>query len=217
MCSVIGSYAISESIELDVKCVDILSCKSRWNCPIHGRGCLGHMETAGAHKIAMLPCTLIPRSDSTQSRYEIDKLRTGKGTMGVDQYRKSTCRFMMGKRGAIRSMNTMRVDGSMKMVISPASYSDGAEIFIPRSITSKILVPDMSDHVVRLKPIEDGDMGILIRQNPMPFSAAARTSPCSWEPYLSNDVQNTNNNQPERCQPVKRKWVVVAKQLQMIL
>ena len=45
----------------------------------------------------------------------------------------------------------------------------------------------------------------------MPFSAAARTSPCSWEPYLSNDVQNTNNNQPERRQPVKQKWVVVAK------
>ena len=53
--------------------------------------------------------------------------------------------------------------------------------------------------------------------NPMPFSAAARTSPCSWEPYLSNDVQNTNNNQPERRQPVKQKWVVVAKQLQMNL
>ena len=53
--------------------------------------------------------------------------------------------------------------------------------------------------------------------NPMPFSAAVRTSPCSWEPYLFNDVQNTNNNPPERRQPVKPKWVVVAKQLQMKL
>ena len=51
----------------------------------------------------------------------------------------------------------------------------------------------------------------------MHASAAARTSPCSWEPYLSNDVQNTNNNQPERRQLVKQKWVVVAKQLQMNL
>ena len=53
--------------------------------------------------------------------------------------------------------------------------------------------------------------------NPMPVSAAARISPCSWEPYLSNDGQNTDNNPPERSQPVKTKWVVVAMQLQMKL
>ena len=49
----------------------------------------------------------------------------------------------------------------------------------------------------------------------MPFSAAARTSPCSWEPYLSNNVQNTNNNPPECRQPVKTKWVVDVLRLQM--
>ena len=56
-----------------------------------------------------------------------------------------------------------------------------------------------------------------LNNKPNALSAAARTSPCSWEPYLSNDVQNTNNNQPERRQPVKQKWVVIAKQLQMNL
>ena len=30
-------------------------------------------------------------------------------------------------------------------------------------------------------------------------------SPCSWEPYLSNDVQNTNNNPPEHRQLEKTK------------
>ena len=42
----------------------------------------------------------------------------------------------------------------------------------------------------------------------MPFSTAPTTSPYSWEPYLSNDVQNSNNNPPECHQPVKTKWVV---------
>ena len=51
----------------------------------------------------------------------------------------------------------------------------------------------------------------------MPFTTAPMTSPCSWEPYLSNNVQNTNNNPPECHQPVKTKWVVDVLQLQMKL
>ena len=51
----------------------------------------------------------------------------------------------------------------------------------------------------------------------MPFSTAPMTSPYGWEPYLSNDVQNSNNNPPERRQLVKTKWVVNVLQLQLRL
>ena len=38
--------------------------------------------------------------------------------MTVDRYKQLTSKIMVGKKGFIRSVNSIRVDGSMKMVIS---------------------------------------------------------------------------------------------------
>ena len=56
-----------------------------------------------------------------------------------------------------------------------------------------------------------------LNNKPNAFSAAPTTSPHSWEPYRSNDVQNSNNCPPERHQLVKTKWVVDVLQLQLRL
>ncbi len=74
----------------------------------------------------------------------------------------------MGKKGLVRSMNSITVDGSMKMVISISQSGEEGMVRIPSTIASSIMVPIVSDGVVTYDRIHDGDWALLVRQ------------PCLW-------------------------------------
>jgi hypothetical protein len=75
---------------------------------------------------------------------------------------------MMGKKGLIRSMNSMRIDGSMKMVISIGTSGHEGTVSIPKSIADSVTIPVLRNVKVKYQSIQDGDQAILVRQ------------PCLW-------------------------------------
>jgi hypothetical protein len=75
---------------------------------------------------------------------------------------------MMGKNGFIRSMNSICVEGSLKMVISIGKSGNEGTITIPEAIASCTQVPCVKNGLVQYEHIKDGDYAILIRQ------------PCLW-------------------------------------
>jgi 1-acyl-sn-glycerol-3-phosphate acyltransferase len=83
-------------------------------------------------------------------------------------YKRLTSKIMMGKRGLVRSVNSLRVDGSMKMVISVCREVEPGTIEIPVNVSKSIKVPVIVDGRIEYHGIKDGDWGLLVRQ------------PCLW-------------------------------------
>ncbi len=81
---------------------------------------------------------------------------------------------MRSKTGYIRSMNSIVVEGSLKMVISPAPHCDETIVYIPHHIASSTKVPHVENGIVVSSPIKDGDYGILVRQ-PVLWHGGARS------------------------------------------
>lgn len=160
----ISSYSITHSSTNDVHTVSMSSSQFRWRCPIHGHGCMGHVESTSDQNTMLLPCTMIPSSTDNMNEYEMYKRRVDRGTISSAEYKKISSKFLMGKRGCIRTMNRTVVDGSMKMVISPGTYSNQSRVVIPSSIASAILIPKIVDGVVRLETLIEGDYAVLVRQ-----------------------------------------------------
>ena len=71
---------------------------------------------------------------------------------------------MRSKTGYIRSMNSITIEGSLKMVISPDIHNDESTISIPSHIADSIKIPHVHNGVVQVSSIDDGDYGILVRQ-----------------------------------------------------
>ena len=90
------------------------------------------------------------------------------GSIDQSRYKSLTFKFMRGKKGAIRSMSSIRVEGSARAVISVASGGTEGSIFIPESIAFNIIIPVEEDRVVVCKCLQTGDYCLLIRQ------------PCLW-------------------------------------
>ena len=61
-------------------------------------------------------------------------------------------------------MNSMAVEGSMKMVISLMPHQEESTVYIPQHIASSIRVPYVHNGIVCTCGIQDGDYGILLRQ-----------------------------------------------------
>lgn len=61
-------------------------------------------------------------------------------------------------------MNSITVEGSLKMVISPAKHYNESTMFIPSYIANSIKVPHICNGIVITSPIEDCDYVIVVRQ-----------------------------------------------------
>ena len=93
-------------------------------CKLHGGLCIGHLETDLKKLCTMLPSSMAPDTDNIANRYQRHKDNLCKQLMTQRTYAKLTSKIMMGKKGLIRQINNMRVDGTLKMVISIGRSGD---------------------------------------------------------------------------------------------
>ena len=71
---------------------------------------------------------------------------------------------MRGKTGYLRNMNSIVVEGSLKMVISPARHnSEKSVVYIPKCVAESTKVPKVVNGVIE-SCVEDGDYGIFSGQ-----------------------------------------------------
>ena len=70
---------------------------------------------------------------------------------------------MMGKKGAIRSMNSIRVESIVKMVIFSGCSTNRVVVTIPRYVADNVIIPYVQNGVVRDRRLETGDYAMLVR------------------------------------------------------
>ena len=75
---------------------------------------------------------------------------------------------MRGKKGVVRAMNAMVVQGSIRMVISPLRPSLAGPISIPQYVADNTKIMTCLNGTYSESHIQNGDYGILIRY------------PCMW-------------------------------------
>lgn len=125
---------------------------------------MGHLESKEDTTDVMLPCTMIPNIDEVTNRYQRYKNTLCVGSMGYDQYKTLTSKIMMGKKGLVRSINSVNIDGSMKMVISPSPDSSSNEVLVPSSLCAHFIIPAVRDGKVVYERLVEGNSAILTRQ-----------------------------------------------------
>jgi hypothetical protein len=125
-------------------------------------------ETDESMKFVMMPSGLTPSIDDVINRYQRHKNMLCSGRINYEDYRKSLSKMMMGKKGFIRSITSLCIVGSLKMVISRCDSGCEGTVEIPREIADSTLVPQWIDGLLVYSRIEDGDYAMLVRQ------------PCLW-------------------------------------
>lgn len=130
---VISKYMLVQREHLNVETIRPAFTETKWKCPIHDIGCLGHIEripgVVTKRDIYLLPCTMTPDMPDRKSKYSMSKIAANRHG-SRDKYTSSIAGYMMGKRGAIRTMNTCCVDGTIKMVISAGSYENTSHVMM---------------------------------------------------------------------------------------
>jgi hypothetical protein len=111
-----------------------------WQCKVHGRDCMGHLETDVTRSLTLLPSSLAPDINGMINRYQRYKDSVCMQRISHIHYKRMTSKIMMGKKGLIRSMNSIRKDGSMKMVISAGPDLRAGTVEIPSIIAQSIKV-----------------------------------------------------------------------------
>ena len=99
---------------------------------------------------------------------------------------------MMGKKGFVRGMSSIKIDGSMKMVISVSRDVRPGTVEIPSLIAKSIRVPNMKNGTVMYEGIEDGGSALLVRQ------------PCLWSGGIQPVVVRVTD--PIVCKSDNRIW-----------
>ena len=132
------------------------------SCKVHGSGCLGHIESNKGQ--IFMPSNMTPSSNDVEHPLMVAKSRTLTGRISYSEYQDQVVRYMRSKTGYIRSMNSIAVEGSLKMVISPAPHSNESQVYVPHHIANSTKVPHVENGVVVSSSIKDGDYGILVRQ-----------------------------------------------------
>ena len=130
-CSIIG-YRLTECSSRENHC-KISESDGLWRCPLHGNKCMGHLETDKNNTCALLPSTLTPKIQDMKNPYQRHKDDLNRGSITYESYRKCVSRMMMGKKGAIRSMASIRVEGTVKMVISMSKRKMKISLYIQMS------------------------------------------------------------------------------------
>ena len=138
--------------------------ESVWNCPLHGYGCMGHLETNTDRNVVLLPSTMIPNIDDVTNRYQRYKNDLCSSRLSPDRYRSLTAKTMMGKKGMVRSINSVKVDGSIKMVISPSPDSNSNDVLVPSILCDRMLIPVVRGMEVVYEKVQEQCFGILTRQ-----------------------------------------------------
>ncbi len=77
-----------------------------WECNLHGKDCMGHLETDSERKYTLMPSSLIPNTDSITNRYQRDKNNICSGSISIEEYKNRAKKIMMGKRGLIHFINS---------------------------------------------------------------------------------------------------------------
>ena len=87
-------------------------------CSEHGVSCCGHLQVDSRSGALCLPATMVGGTTDNMSNYERHRRRLTGGRISELQYRFEMRNFMMGKKGAVRSVGRGCIEGSLKMVIS---------------------------------------------------------------------------------------------------
>ena len=104
-------------------------------------------------------------------------------------------------------MNSIKVEGSVKMVISVGNSGQEGTVTIPATIARSTLVPVMHNGVVKYSMIRHGDYGILVRQPCLwPGGIQAVKTAVSEEQPPTSDSRSWNVDwtmrlPPEMCAP----------------
>ena len=154
-------YALDTGLKVK-HVISTIAEQTRSVCHIHGKGCLGHVEENGTE--IFMPSTMTRSNPSNEHALMVAKSRRLQGKIGAEEYRSEVVKHMRSKTGYVRRMNSITVEGSLKMVISPDVHNDESTVSIPHHIASAIKVPHVRNGVVQTSCIEDGDYGILVRQ-----------------------------------------------------
>ncbi len=188
-------------------CRGIDDTKFPWECTLHGRGCIGHLETNRSKTTVLLPCGLDLSTETTINRYQRYKQDLDMGRIDAEGYKRLTSKIMMGKGGFVRSMNSICVEGSVKMVISVGENGTEGTVTIPEAIASSTQVPCIKNGLVQYEPIKDGDYAILIRQ-PCLWPGGVQAVKVSVDPEMTRTSGETSWNMnwtiripPEMCAP----------------
>jgi hypothetical protein len=139
--------------------------KAQW-CHIHGAPCIGHIEVY--EDMVFLPLWMTPSSSSVENPLHTLKLACVRKSSIYPEYIAAVLSLLRGKTGCLRSINSMVVQGSLKMVISPDIDNSDATVKIPRYIAQKCLIPNVVGGSYTRSTLADCSFGLLVRQ------------PCMW-------------------------------------
>jgi len=135
-------------------------------CKHHDSSCIGHMELHANN--LYLPSWMTPSADNNIHPLHSLKIQCKEGRCTYTRYKATVLSYLRGKHGYVRSMCRMTVQGSIKMVISPAPTSSESVVYIPRYVAKNCKVPVLVGESYHVKSLEDCTFGILVRQ------------PCMW-------------------------------------
>lgn len=177
---ILHRYAFNGSSECAAVCPDSYSIMHRTGvctvidpvlayplvCPLHGGTCIGHVEMFDGN--VLLPTFMTPGTQDRPHVLMVSKRAYVRHSITYDMYIKDVVQYMRGKSGIVRSINSMVIQGSMRMVISADAQSRAGTVSIPHYVASHTKALTNSNGTYMECTIQDGDYGILVRQ------------PCMW-------------------------------------
>ena len=129
---------------------------------------MGHIARAGVHNTYIMPLSLMIKTLDFQSPLYSLHERLAANRLTPSDYHAHLLSTLRGKKGLIRRMNTMNVQGAVRMVIAPDPHLRAGTVSIPKWVASRVCTPYADNGVVKSQCIRDGDRALLVRQ------------PCMW-------------------------------------
>jgi len=115
-----------------------------------------------------LPSWMTPSSRGRENELFLLKNKCIAGRAAYDVYVKAVLSTLRGKSGYTRSVSTMSIQGSLRMVISPGHTCSDNSIYVPRYIAERCVVPVIEGDHYHSSRLSDCRYVILVRQ------------PCMW-------------------------------------
>ena len=135
-------------------------------CPLYGTPCLGHLEI---HKdMLFLPSWMTPPGKNEENQLFLLKNQCLTGRMPCGVYINAVLATLRSKTGYTTSVSRMSVQGSLRMVITPANTCSESAVCVPRYIADKYVVPAIDGGTYTSRKLSECRYVILVRQ------------PCMW-------------------------------------
>jgi len=187
----IESYSLAESAG-DPPTVPAILSYREWES-VGGLNAMGNFERSESGDL-FLPTWFTRGTDETPHRLMSAKRACVQGTIQYEQYVDQVVASMRGKNGSVRAVNTMTVQGSCRMVISPWHDSNAGHISIPRCVANNIKVLECINGTYTESFAKDGDYAIVVRQ-PCMWSGGAQPMKISvTEPIMSDSTDTWDVN-----------------------